>query len=335
MSDLPTICLTPGCPNGIGPEVLVESMLRQSSDPAANWQFSGSRQWLRGAAARVGASLSPEGVLSRGPDRSPALTCLFADDELPAIPELGTNGPDALLLQARAIEKAVALAKAQKIQGLVTGPIRKDALKYLPGNFVGHTEYLHAHLAKDESPPLMAFAGGPFLLGLATIHVPLKDVSEQLTRPKIRGALLRLHDLVQKLQRVDAPRLAVLGLNPHAGEAGLLGQEEQTVLKPLLEDLKLEGFTLEGPLSADGFFARFGKTGFEPEVDAVLAMYHDQGLAPYKILAGGRGVNITHGLSIARTSPDHGTAADIAGTQRADWGAMHAAVNTCLKLVDV
>ena len=181
----------------------------------------------------------------------------------------------------------------------------------------------------------MAFAGGPFVLGLATIHIPLGQVPSHLSREGLKQQVRRLRGLIGQLKNKQDIRLTVLGLNPHAGEDGLLGSEEETIIQPAIQALIEEGLAVNGPVSADGFFARFGKSGFEPQVDGVLAMYHDQGLAPYKILAGGHGVNITSGLSIARTSPDHGTADDIAGKQLADASAMQAAIETCLALVNV
>ena len=334
MENRANICLTPGCPNGIGPEVLAKSLLAIGQNLQAQFFFAGPPSLLTIAAQRAGCEFA-DGHFLQGHHRSAKVIALFEDHELPPIPPLGEYNEDALIIQARAIQKAVALGQDRAIQGLVTGPIRKAAMQYCDPQFMGHTEYLHAHLAADENPPLMAFAGGPFVLGLATIHIPLQQVASQLSKEGLKQQMRRLHGLIGRLKNKRDIHLTVLGLNPHAGESGLLGSEEEKVIRPAVQTLLEEGISIEGPISADGFFARYGKSGFEPQVDGVLAMYHDQGLAPYKILAGGKGVNITSGLSIARTSPDHGTADDIAGRQLADASAMQAAIETCLALVNI
>lgn len=332
MKKTPTLCITPGCPNGIGPEVLAKALLNLPPKDNANFLFAGAPNLLKTAAQRTACVFENHRFTKDG-KTSPPISCLFEDHELPPLPQLGDLTEDALKIQATAIQKAVGLAKTKEIDGLVTGPVRKEALKYLGEKYLGHTEYLHAHLASDANPPLMAFGGGPFLLGLATIHIPIKQVSSHLSVVGLRASIHRLASLSQKIYQKENISLVALGLNPHAGEHGLLGDEEEKIIKPALHSLREEGVRIEGPLSADGFFARFGKKGFEPQVDGVLAMYHDQGLAPYKILARGEGVNITSGLSIVRTSPDHGTADDIAGQNKADAKAMKAAIETCLKLV--
>jgi 4-hydroxythreonine-4-phosphate dehydrogenase len=333
MEKRPNICLTPGCPNGIGPEVLAKSLLALGEGHNARFLFAGCPDLLAQAAKRAECHFA-EGSFKKEGRVSPKITCLFENHELPPVPPLGDYNEDALIIQARAIQKAITLGQNKTIQGLVTGPIRKAALKHCDTEFAGHTEYLHAHLSADANPPLMAFSGGPFVLGLATIHIPLNKVASQLSQEGLKHHVRRLHALIQTLKQKKEVHLTVLGLNPHAGESGLLGREEEEIIQPAIRSIREDGLSLQGPLSADGFFARFGKPGFEPQVDGVLAMYHDQGLAPYKILAGGRGVNITSGLTIARTSPDHGTADDIAGKNRADASAMRAAIETCLTLVN-
>ena len=329
-----TLLLTPGCPAGIGPEVLAQAMLRVGHTNKIEFLFAGTEEGLTQAANRIGATFY-QGVFSKGTQKSAPIRSLFRAEELPAFPKPGDITPEALKIQSAALQKAVELGKTQQIDGIVTAPIRKAAMQNLGTEFLGHTEYLHAHLAADQAPPLMAFSGGPFLLGLASIHVPLAQVPQSLSESIIENALHRLQSLCQKFYQIPNPKLIVLGLNPHAGEDGLLGREEKELIEPTLSKLQNQGLQITGPVSADGFFARFGKKGYEPQAHGVLAMFHDQGLAPYKILSQGAGVNITCGLSLVRTSPDHGTADDIAGKNKANADAMYEAITTSLRLLQV
>jgi 4-hydroxythreonine-4-phosphate dehydrogenase len=215
------------------------------------------------------------------------------------------------------------------VQGIVTGPIRKAALANVYGiHFDGQTEYLHHFLAADKKPPLMCFAGADFLLGLLTIHVPLKDVSSRVTSALIDSQVRRLREGATSYFRLKKePRLLVFGLNPHAGEQGLIGHEEIDTIAPALDKLRHEGFMIEGPAAADGFFGSLATGAAAPH--AVLAMYHDQGLGPYKLLCKGIGVNMTIGLTVARTSPAHGTADALAGTYTASSASMAKALEVC------
>jgi 4-hydroxythreonine-4-phosphate dehydrogenase len=334
MKEMPTLILTPGCPAGIGPEVLAQAMVHIGPQQRVRFVYAGTPAGLKNAAQRSGLEYR-QGTFVNAQQASCPIVCLFEDHELPPFPNPGDISEDALRIQAAALQKAVTLAKEGKVHGMVTGPIRKSDMKYLDKGFLGHTEYLHAHLAADEHPPLMAFSGGPFLLGLATIHIPLNQVSASLKPKLLQNSLRRLKDLCTQLNSISTPKLVVLGLNPHAGEDGLLGTEEQMMITPALQPLRDEGMLIQGPVSADGFFARCGKKDHQPDVHGVLAMFHDQGLAPYKILSAGAGVNITCGLKIVRTSPDHGTADDIAGKKSASPDAMTAAIKTCLRLMQV
>lgn len=207
---------------------------------------------------------------------------------------------------------AIELAQAGDIDALVTGPVRKSVLQNIEGkSYAGQTELLHAYLAVDSKPPLMCFAGGPFILGLATVHVPVLQVSQVLTRESLTQKLERLIQgtawILKKPER--EVHVTVLGLNPHAGEEGLIGNEEQLVISPVVKEFQKAGFQVTGPVAADGFFAYNYQWP-----DAVMAMMHDQGLAPYKLLTKGVAVNLSFGLKILRTSPAHGTADDLVGT---------------------
>lgn len=211
----------------------------------------------------------------------------------------------------KSLVTAVEALRDKKIQGLVTAPIHKKNTQSGTFNFTGHTPYLkHAFNANDV---LMLMVSENFRVGLVTEHVPVRDIAKYITREAILSKLNILRDSLVKDFGIDKPRIAVLGLNPHAGDEGLIGKEEEEIIKPAIKDAK-HNMLVFGPYSADAFFAR----NYQSRFDAVLAMYHDQGLIPVKYLGVEKGVNVTLGLPLVRTSPDHGTAFDIAGTGRAD-----------------
>ena len=171
---------------------------------------------------------------------------------------------------------------------------------------------------------------GNFRVTLLTEHVPLSEVAKHVTKEAIVSKLNILHKSLQKDFGIDKPRVAVLGLNPHAGDEGLIGQEEETIIKPAIKEAKNSNMLVTGPFSADAFFAR----NHQQKFDAVLAMYHDQGLIPFKSLASGEGVNFTAGLPVVRTSPDHGVAFDIAGKGKADHSSFTTALFECIDIIN-
>lgn len=237
---------------------------------------------------------------------------------------------DTRLVQCDSLIDAINRAQRGEIQGLVTGPVHKSILQNLDGkSYPGQTELLHAHLAADSKPPLMVFVGGPFVMGLATVHIAVREVSQALTQESLSAKLERL--LMGTAQILSKPvldvKVAVLGLNPHAGEGGLLGDEEIRVITPVVKDFQKQGYQVSGPISADGFWAYY-QGGY----DAVMAMMHDQGLGPYKLLAKGRAANLTFGLKIPRSSPAHGTADDLVGTGRASPESLITAFETVFGL---
>lgn len=228
----------------------------------------------------------------------------------------------------RSLQAAVTALKENKIQGLVTAPLHKKNTESNEFPFTGHTPYLKSvYGVKDV---VMFMVSEKFRVGLVTEHVPLKDVASLVTKENILSKLYLMRDALIKDFGIDKPRIAVLGLNPHAGDEGLIGKEEQDVIKPAIMEAKNNNMLVFGPYSADAFFARQQHTKF----DAVLAMYHDQGLIPFKSLASGEGVNYTAGLPGVRTSPDHGTALDIAGKNKADNGSFLAAIYTCIDIIN-
>ena len=228
----------------------------------------------------------------------------------------------------RSLQAAVTALKENKIQGLVTAPIHKKNTESSEFPFTGHTPYLKSIFGVKDV--VMFMVSEKFRVGLVTEHVPLKDVASLITKENILSKLHIIRDSLIKDFGIDKPRIAVLGLNPHAGDEGLIGKEEQDVIKPAIMEAKNNNMLVFGPYSADAFFARYQHTKF----DAVLAMYHDQGLIPFKSLASGEGVNYTAGLPGIRTSPDHGTAFDIAGKNKADHGSFLAAIYTCIDIIN-
>ncbi len=227
----------------------------------------------------------------------------------------------------KSLQTAVQALKDKKIDGLVTAPIHKSNTQSEEFSFTGHTPFLkHVFGAEDV---LMLMVAGEFRVGLVTEHVSVNNVAKHITRENILSKLSILQSSLIKDFGIDKPRIAILGLNPHAGDEGLIGDEEERIIKPLIKEIKHNNMIVMGPYSADAFFAR---RHFE-KFDAVLAMYHDQGLIPFKSLALENGVNYTAGISGIRTSPDHGTAFDIAGRNKADHTSFLAAIYACIDII--
>ena len=224
------------------------------------------------------------------------------------------------------LQQAVQALKDGHIQGLVTAPIHKKNIQSESFNYSGHTPYLKAVFEVNDVVMLMVAEN--MRVGLVTEHVPVTEIAQHITRENIISKLKIIHNSLQKDFGIDKPKIAVLGLNPHAGDEGLIGNEEETIIKPAIKDAK-HNMLVFGPYSADAFFAR----GQFERFDAVLAMYHDQGLIPFKSLALGEGTNFTAGLPIVRTSPDHGTAFDIAGKNKADHSSFMASVFECAEII--
>lgn len=243
------------------------------------------------------------------------------DEEVPI--ELGKPSGAQAAFAIKSLEAAANDLARGKVDVLVTAPIDKNSMQAAGFAFPGHTEFL-AHLAGEDHPVLMVLMGEGLRVGTVTGHVPLKDVADRITTDRIMEKARLFHQSLQKDMGVDSPRIALLGLNPHAGDNGTLGSEDRERIAPAVRKLNEEGILAFGPYPADGFFGSGSYTNF----DGVLAMYHDQGLIPFKTLSFGQGVNFTAGLPVVRTSPDHGTGAGIAGQGIADEGSFRHAVWT-------
>jgi len=226
------------------------------------------------------------------------------------------------------LQSAVAALKQKQIDGLVTAPVHKKNIQTGDFNFTGHTPYLKSMFEVNDV--VMMMCAGNFRVALVTEHIPVSEVAKQITKEAIVSKLSIINKSLQKDFGIDKPRIAVLGLNPHAGDEGLVGTEEEAIIKPAIKEAKNNNILAVGPYSADAFFARRSHQKF----DAVLAMYHDQGLIPFKSLAIGEGINYTAGLPAVRTSPDHGVAFDIAGKDKADTSSFIAAIFECVDIIN-
>jgi 4-hydroxythreonine-4-phosphate dehydrogenase len=309
-----------GDPRGIGPEVIASALTVQAVRDAARYLLIGPGL-AGGTAARVLGD--------------PAL----GDVERDVVGSWGAKTDDgervAGEVSGQSIERGVQLAVTGEIDGLVTGPISKRALRAAGYDFPGHTELLRDRTGAGEVTMMMVAEhtplGGPLRLALLTAHIPLRDVPHALT---IELAVERTSIAVRALREwwgFERPRVAFAGVNPHAGESGLFGDEESRVLAPAAERVEAEtGAEIVGVLPADTVF----RHALQGEADLVVTPYHDVGLAVLKTVARDEGVNVTAGLPFPRTSPDHGTAFDIAGTARANPGAMIAAIELCARFCD-
>ncbi|MDF2159319.1 4-hydroxythreonine-4-phosphate dehydrogenase PdxA [Algoriphagus sp. CAU 1675] len=232
----------------------------------------------------------------------------------------GVETHEAGKLALAALKAAMEDLKEGHIQALVTAPVNKNNINSEEFRFVGHTEFITESVGAKKS--LMFMVSEQLRVGLVTGHVPLAKVVQNVTPERIKGKANLMLESLQKDFGISKPKIAILGLNPHAGEDGLLGDEEEKIIKPAIRDLKDENKMVFGPYPSDGFFGMMHQSKF----DGILAMYHDQGLIPFKSIAFSSGVNFTAGLPVIRTSPDHGTAYNIAGKNLADEGSMRAAI---------
>lgn len=242
-------------------------------------------------------------------NRVSIINCIPEDTKV----ELGKSTKTAGDASLAALERATKDLAEGLIDVLVTAPINKDNIQQEDFHFPGHTEYLEKKFARENEKSLMILAKDDLRVALVTGHLPLANVPATITKEKIKETLTIFNTSLRKDFRIEKPRIAVLSLNPHAGENGLLGNEENDVITPALKEADESGILCFGPYAADGFFG----SGHFKDFDGILAMYHDQGLAPFKTLAMEEGVNFTAGLSIIRTSPAHGTAYGIAGKNEA------------------
>lgn len=325
------LALTPGEPAGIGPDLCVAAaQLPQPNELIAICD----PDLLAARADALGLPLTLEPfVPTAAPQATPPGTLRYqASDRLAAAVTAGRLQPANAGYVLATLRAACDGCLAGRWDALVTGPVHKGIINDAGFTFSGHTEFLAQRCAPAGGPPptpVMLLTAPGLRVALATTHLPLAAVPKAITAPRLEHVLRILDDGLRSWFGIERPRILVCGLNPHAGEGGHLGHEEQHVIAPLLERLIGEGMDLVGPLPADTLFV---PRRLE-QADAVLAMYHDQGLPVLKHLGFGQAVNVTLGLPIVRTSVDHGTALDLAGSGRADPGSLNAAIALASEVV--
>ena len=321
-SDQKKIVITSGEPAGVGPDVLLAAAGQPSS---AHIVAIGDRELLQSRAALLGLNVtltpysSTDPFTGHRPDRLPVIHIPLNEKCEPG----NLNAANASYVLAQ-LDQAISLCRAGECHAMVTGPVHKAVINEGGVPFRGHTEYLAAAIGGAE--PLMLLQSGLLRVALATTHLPLQHVPATITQPYLTRKLQVLAECLSTQMGIHSPRITVLGLNPHAGEGGHLGVEEQRVIRPVCDALRDVGLNIVGPISADtAFLAEQQAT-----TDAYLAMYHDQGLPVVKTLGFQQTVNITLGLPIVRTSVDHGTALELAGTGKAEAGSLLASINAAL-----
>jgi 4-hydroxythreonine-4-phosphate dehydrogenase len=238
----------------------------------------------------------------------------------------GTDSPEAGHAAFVALEAACNALKDGSIDVLVTAPINKKNIQCSDFSFSGHTEYLQDRLGKEDSKSLMILFDEHLRVAMVTTHLPVSEIASHITKEIVADTINRFSDALKSDFRCERPKIAVLSLNPHCGDNGLLGKEETEIIEPAIKECNDAGIMVFGPYASDGFFG----SGAYRKFDGVVAMYHDQGLAPFKTIAGAYGVNLTAGLPYVRTSPDHGTAYDIAGKNEADESSMRHAIYSAI-----
>jgi 4-hydroxythreonine-4-phosphate dehydrogenase len=325
--DKPVIGITTGDLNGIGPELIIktfsDSRMLELCTPVVFASNKVINYYRRIVADVVFNFTSTKDLSKLNPKQVNIFNCW--EEEVPLQPGslTETGGKYAI----RSLMVAAQCLKDKQLDAIVTAPINKGNTHTNDFPFTGHTPFLKDKFGAKDA--LMLLFTEHLRVGLVTEHLPISKVAAAITKEAIQSKLNILKESLIKDFSIDKPRIAVLGLNPHAGDEGQIGPEEQSIIRPLVDAMQQNGHLIYGPYGADAFFARNSYSQF----DAVLAMYHDQGLIPLKTLANGEGVNYTAGLPIVRTSPDHGTAFDIAGKNIADPTSFREAVYQAIDIL--
>ncbi|MDR3607481.1 MAG: 4-hydroxythreonine-4-phosphate dehydrogenase PdxA [Oligoflexia bacterium] len=327
-----TILVTPGDPAGIGPEITWKSLFKAKYAASRRHRFV-----CVGALAPFLKKMKSRVLAIQEEDLEPARLAKLPRSKILILPAPEQAPSPGLLLEGYqcgwAIKKSVELIQAGKAAALVTGPISKERLRAGGFHYSGHTDFLAdlCGITQADGGVTMMLANSRLRITLVTVHIALKDVPAAVTEQALSRAVLQTADSLRRWWGIRSPRIGVAALNPHAGENGIFGNEEQTVIEPALKALRAEvAGSLVGPLPADTLFANHisGTTPF----DAVVCMYHDQGLIPVKLLDFQRTVNVTLGLPIVRTSVDHGVAFDIAGKNQADPSSLQSALDEACRI---
>lgn len=325
----PTIAITIGDFNGIGPEVTLKSIasakIKKLIQPVLIGSFDIFQYYNKQLKLKL--DLVQVDSISKLKKNS-AIPVLTVHPATSKNLQIGKTSPDAGVCAGTAIEQAIKLCLDKDVDAMITAPVSKEALHIAGYNFPGQTEML-AMLTRSERVTMMLISHS-MRVALATVHVPLRKVSENLFIDRIVEKLDTVHTSLMKDFGIKNPSIALLGLNPHAGENGAIGTEEKEIIIPAIKKAMEKNIIAEGPFPADGFFASKSYKKY----DAILAMYHDQGLIPLKMSGFDEGVNYSAGLKIIRTSPDHGTAFNIAGTNKANPGSMISAIELAASIIE-
>ena len=323
------LVITPGEPAGIGPDLIIQ--LAQTAQEHELICIADSSM-LQQRAKKLGLPLTinPYDANKTQAKIAGSLTVLEEPLNNPSV--CGVADKTNAQSQLNALQRAVEGCMSGEFSALITGPMHKGIINEAGIPFTGHTEYL-AELSKTKKVVMMLAAPeskNQLRVALATTHLPLSQVSQAITQQNLKEVITILNAEMKKYFSLKEPRILICGLNPHAGEDGHLGMEEIEIITPVINELKNKGFNLKGPLPADTVFTQ----PYLEDADVVLAMYHDQGLPVLKHVGFGAAVNVTLGLPIIRTSVDHGTAFDLAGTGKANSGSLNAALNMAIQMAE-
>ncbi len=325
MESVRTIAITMGDPGGIGPEVIVKALYCAEIRDCCNPVVIGNSEVMKSAVNLTGLPLRIKSLSSLFESRPAVGTVevLEVKSRLPVKKGMPTKGAGKALVKY--IKRATELAMKREVGAIVTAPVSKESLKMADYHWPGHTELL-AELT-DTKEYAMMFVSDKLKVILCTIHIPLKDVSKKISR-RLVFSTIKLAKKGGDMLGIKNPHIAVAGLNPHAGEGGIMGKEELEIINPAIKEARSGGIDVSGPYPPDVVFHK----AYNGDFDIVVCMYHDQGLIPFKMLAFETGVNVTVGLPIIRTSPDHGTAFDIAWKNRANPSSMLEAIKLASRL---
>jgi len=319
------IGITMGDPKGVGPEVIAKAWKQMDEAERESFRIYGDRNALDAAAELVGGEFGLKHVVTTSSTTEP----------------MGSlSDAEAARMAMSAVDAAIEDVLASNTKAIVTGPVNKHRIQSMVPHFLGHTEYLAKAAGASEVVMMFFSEGTPefgrsmnitekLCVSLATMHLPIKDVSRHITKERLLTTIGRTHEALDQHFACPDARIAVMALNPHAGELGSIGHEEERVIAPAIEQAQGSGINCVGPMPADSLFKKMADFDY----DAIIAMYHDQGLIPVKLLCQGHCINITLGLPFIRTSPSHGTAEDIAWLGNADHENMLSAIRKTRELV--
>ena len=323
MKNIPKILVTPGEPSGIGYDILLDLAKENFK---ANIISIASIEILKERADLLKKKINFIKV-NINDSNFPKIAendILVHDLKNTCKVQIGKPNIKHVPLILESLDLAIAACLSKIANALVTGPVQKSIIMKYGTNFSGHTEYI---ASKTGGEPIMMLHTSNLKIALLTTHIPLLDVPKLITKERLKLYIKIISSELKKKFSIDDPKISICGLNPHAGEDGYIGNEEKHIIAPLIEDMKKEGFNLHGPFSADTIFTK-------KDQDIILAMFHDQALPVIKTLGFGNIVNTTLGLPIIRTSVDHGTALDIAGTSKANSDSLIAAINSSINIAN-